>query len=85
MHEPRTVVIHIHGPGFIIFPQHSVPRRVNTSHTKCRVRVVIVAIDAKLPVMNPFGESSCSEHHTVIVAVAGQRLVLVGQNDVSVC
>lgn len=84
MHEPRTVVVHIHGPGFIIFPQHSVLRRVDARHTERRVRVVIVAIDAELPVMNSFGESSRSEHHAVVVAVAAHRLVLVGHNDVSV-
>lgn len=51
VHEPGTVVVHIHGPRLVIFPQHHVFHGVDPRHTERRVRVVVVAIDADLPVV----------------------------------
>lgn len=51
MHEPGTVVVHIHGPGLVIFAKHHVFHGVDPSNTKRGVRVVVVAINTDLPVV----------------------------------
>ena len=58
VHEPGAVVVHIHGPGFVVFPQHHVLHGVDPRHSKRRVWVVVIAIDADLPVVNTL---SCEE------------------------
>lgn len=52
VHKPGAVVVHIHGPGFVVLPQHHLFHGVDPCHTKCRVWVVVIAIDANLPVVN---------------------------------
>lgn len=51
VHEPGAVVVHIHGPRLVIFTQHHVFHGVDPRHAKGRVRVVVIAIDADLPVV----------------------------------
>ena len=51
VHEPGAVVVHIHGPRLVIFPQHHVFHGIDPRHPKRRVGVVVVAVDADLPVV----------------------------------
>lgn len=52
VHKPGAVVVHIHGPGFVVLPQHHLFHGVDPRHAKRRVRVVVIAINADLPVVN---------------------------------
>lgn len=52
VHEPGAVVVHIHGPRLVIFSQHHVFHGVDPGHAERRVGVVVVAIDADLPIVN---------------------------------
>lgn len=52
VHEPGAVVVHIHGPSFVIFPQHHVLHGVDPCYAKRRIWVVVIAINADLPIVN---------------------------------
>ncbi len=52
VHEPGAVVVHVHSPRLVVFPQHHVLHGVDPRHAKRRVRVVVIAIDANLPVVD---------------------------------
>lgn len=84
MHEPAAVVVHVHGPGLVVLAQHGILQDVDARHAEGRVGVVIVAVDGELPVVEPFGEARLAQHHPVVVAVAGDGQVVVGEDDVGV-
>lgn len=84
MHEPGAVVVHVHGPGLVVLPQHHVLQDVATSDPEGRVGVVVVTIDGHLPVVHAAGESGVAHDHSVVVAVARHRQVVVGEDDVGV-
>lgn len=84
MHEPGTVVVHIHGPGFIILPKHHILHNISPGDPKCRVRVVVIAIDGHLPVVHTTRKPCVPHDNTVIVTVTRHREVVVGQDDVRV-
>lgn len=52
VHEPGAVVVHVHGPRLVVFAQHHVFHGVNPGHAKCRVGMVVVTIDADLPIVD---------------------------------
>lgn len=84
MHEPAPVVVDVHGPGFIVFPQHDVLEDVHTGHAKGRVWMVVIAVDGHLPVVKSFGEAGFAQDNSIIVAVAGDCQVVIGEDDVRV-
>lgn len=84
VHEPGAVVVHVHGPGLVVLPQHHVLQHVAPSDAEGRIRVVVIAIDGHFPVMDAAGESRVTHNHSVVVAVAGHRQVVVGEDDVLV-
>ena len=84
MHEPRAIVVHLHGPGLVVLPQHHILQDVTPCDPEGRVRVVVIAIDCHLPVVHATGEGGVAHHHSVVVAVARHRQVVVGEDDVRV-
>ncbi len=84
MHEPGAVVVHIHGPGFFILPQHHVLYDISPGDSKCRVRVVVIAINGHLPVVHSAREPCVAHYDTVVVTVTRHCEVVVGQDDVRV-
>jgi len=84
VHEPGAVVVHVHGPGLVVLPQHHVLQHVGPSDPEGRVRVVVIAIHGHFPVMDAAGEGRVTHDHPVVVAVAGHRQVVVGEDDVGV-
>ena len=82
MHEPGAVVVHIHGPGLVVLPQHHVFQHITAGDAERRVWVVVIAIDGHLPVVYAAGERCVAHDHPVVVTVARHRQVVVGQKDV---
>jgi len=63
---------------------HSVALDVCRGDAERRVLVVLVAVDAELPVVATSGESDCTEHHSLVEAAARYRRVVVGEQHVVV-
>lgn len=78
VHEPAAVAVHVHGPGLVVLAQHHVLAHTGPGHPEGGVWVVVVAVHVQLPVMHALGEGRRAQHHPVIVAAAGGRLVVVG-------
>jgi hypothetical protein len=78
MHEPAAVVVHVHGPGFVILAQHHVLDHAGPGHPKGGVWVVVIPVHMQLPVVYALGERSRAQHHPVIIAATGRCLVVIG-------
>lgn len=85
VHEPGAIVVHIHGPGLIILPQHYVFQHVTSGDPKCRVRVIVIAIYGHFPVMHTTGEGRVAHDNTVVVTITCDCEVVIRQYDVWMC
>lgn len=82
MHEPGAIVVHIHGPGFIILSQHYIFQHVASGDPERRVRVIVIAINGHFPVMHTTGEGCVAHDNTIVVTITRDCEVVIRQYDV---
>ena len=82
VHEPAARRVDVHTPRFGALAQHAIGGHVVAGHAERRIGLLIVAVDAHLPVVDAVREARRAEDHSVLEAERARRQIAVGEERV---